>query len=110
MPQFPIKPVLKQIIFQSLNLQKIKSGTGFWKFRNALLQDTNWIRRTEKVIKDTILEYAKVVPDNIENLKFHEYQYIESYLNPHTFFDIILMKIRSNTISYTAFLKKFEKL
>ena len=94
----------------TLNLQKIKSGTGFWKFSNALLQDTNWIRRTEKVIKDTILEYAKVLPDNIENLKFHEYQYIESYLNPHTFFDIILMKIRSNTIAYTAFLKKFEKL
>ena len=92
----------------TLDLKWIKTGTGFWKFSNALIQDPEWIDRTEKVIKDTIIEYAKVVPNNIDELKFNKYQYIESHLSPHTFFDIILMNIRSNTISYTTFSKNLK--
>ena len=42
----------------SLNLNKIQTGKGYWKFNNSLLKDNDYITNIKNIIKETIMMYS----------------------------------------------------
>ena len=74
-----------------------KRGKGYWKFNSQLLRDTDYIKRVKTCITETISEYylSGDVEDHL-NVRFK--------CNDQTFFEILKMKIRSITITYTQIL------
>ena len=70
-----------------------KRGKGYWKFNSQLLRDTDYIKRVKTCITETISEY-----------------YLSGHLNVMTkfFFEILKMKIRSISITYSI-KKNLEK-
>ena len=71
-----------------------KRGKGYWKFNSQLLRDTDYIKRVKTCITETISEYylSGDMEDNL-NVRFS--------CNDQTFFEILKMKIRSISITYS---------
>ena len=98
------------IIDITLDLTKIERGSGYWKFNNSLLMDKNYSVLVRNVLSDLVDEYA-VSPYLLSNVKNIHSKDIQFTINDQTFFEMLLMKIRSKTISYSTWKKKeFNKL
>ena len=80
-----------------------KRGKGYWKFNAQLLQDTEYINIVKNCIKETVQEYF--VSGDCEDL-----MNVELSCNDQMFFEILKMKIRSVTISYSIKKSKERKL
>ena len=77
--------------------QLAKRGKGYWKFSSQLLRDTDDIKRVKTCITESISEYylSGDVEDHL-NVRFS--------CNDQTFFEILKMKIKF--ISFTYSIKK----
>lgn len=76
-------------VLLELKFNKFIRGRGLWKFNNSLLTDKTFIEK----VKQTILK----VQD----------QYLQDDdINHSIFLEVLLMEIRSITISYSSFKKK----
>ena len=73
-----------------LKFNKFTRGRGLWKFNNSLLTDKTYIDK----VKETI---SKV---------HDQYQHTDDNFNHSIFIEVLLMEIRSTTISYSSFKKK----
>ena len=71
----------------------MKRGPGYWKFNANLLYDDNYTKLVRTVIKQTIDEYY-IAGDNNENIVYS--------INDQLLFEIIKMRIRSESIKYSA--------
>ena len=84
-----------------------KQGRGFWRFNNSFLSDPEFLETTNSLIRDTIKEYSVDdfndvdVDDSILNS-------CESQICPFILLNLILAKVRGNTISYSS--KKRKQL
>ena len=79
-----------------------KRGKGYWKFNSQLLHDMEYIDLVKKCIRETVSEYY--VGGDIEN--FLE---VNLHCNDQQFFEILKMKIRSISISYSINRSRKEK-
>ena len=77
----------------------------FWKFNTSLLSDKLYLDQINEIIKETIFEYA-ALPYNRDNLDTISLEDINFTINDQLFLDVLLMKIRSKTISYASFKKR----
>lgn len=80
-----------------------KRGRGYWKFNYQLLRDVNYIQIVKSCITESIAEYyLSGDMDNYLNVKLK--------CSDQLFFEILKMKIRSSTISYSITKSKKEKI
>ena len=84
-----IKPGYRAVVIE-LKFNKFTRGRGLWKFNNSLLTDKTYIDK----VKETI---SKV---------HDQYQHTDDNFNHSIFIEVLLMEIRSTTISYSSFKKK----
>ena len=76
---------------------KFTRGRGLWKFNNSLLTDKTYIDK----VKETILRVQNQYKHSDNNLN-----YIDDDLDHSIFLEVLLMEIRSITISHSSFKKK----
>ena len=67
-----------------LRLSNFKKGKGFWKFDNALLQDTSFVENVKKTIASVTLKYAVYNFEKIQNIPVYDIQFI---VNDQQFFE-----------------------
>ncbi len=87
------------------DFSKIERGNGYWKFNNSLLCDKDYVDLINDTIWKVIEQYA-VIPYNFSNLRNLHPNDIQFNINDQLFFEMLLMEIRSKTISYSAWKKK----
>ena len=93
------------LITLTIEFDKDETRKQFWKFNASLLLDINYVQEINKLIENTLSEYAAFPYDrnNLANIPLHE---ISLMISDQTFLDFLLMKIKSKTISYSCFKKK----
>ena len=103
-----------------IDFERFRRGRGFWKFNSSLLKEPKYIERVKALIKRVVTQYSIVNEDpdffvnaSAEELKrFYDENTPESLqqqelkINPQTFLDILLLEIRSESISFSSKLKK----
>ena len=77
-------------------------GKGYWKFNSQLLRDSNYIDIVKTCIRDTLSEYYS--GGNID-----DFLHVELLCNDQVFFEILKMKIRSVSITYSIRKSRDEK-
>ena len=93
------------IITLSLMFGEEEKRQNFWKFNSSLLTDINYLTEINELINEVVSEYA-VLPYNKENLHSIPISDLSLNISDQLFLDVILMKIRSKTISYSSHKKK----
>ena len=91
-----------------IRLLTFNRGRGFWKFNNSLLRDEEYIRKVKQCISETRREYAVMIydPRNLDRLSAETICFT---IDDQMFLDILLMKVRMATISYTVHKKKRDR-
>ena len=80
-------------------------GRTFWKFNSSLLKDKEYVRRMKETIKKTKQTYAK----NADSVDIIHDDNLEFQIDDQLLFEVMLMDIRSATISYATFKKRNEQ-
>ena len=84
----------------------IKRGPGLWRFNNSFLQETEFIKIANEVIKLQTRIHAKneMTDSQRDELQIEDYQYIElaDDIDARTFFDCMLASMRGASIKYGA--------
>ena len=88
------------IVF-SFSASSANRGKGYWKFNSQLLRDSNYIDIIKTCIRDTLSEYYS--GGNID-----DFLHVE-LCNDQVFFEILKMKIRSVSITYSIRKSRDEK-
>ena len=89
------------IVFR-LSASPANRGKGYWKFNSQLLRDSNYIDIVKTCIRNTLSEYYSV--GNID-----DFLHVELLCNDQVFFEILKMKIRSVSITYSIRKSRDEK-
>jgi len=92
----------------SMNLTEKQKGSGYWKMNNSLLRDKQYVDLVKETIKETVGQYA-ASPYARETLMTMDKTEIQFNVTDQTFLDMILMNVRSKTISYSTWRKKDRK-
>ena len=103
-----IKPGYKtdhSLITLSFQFSEEYKRNQFWKFNTSLLADQEYLENSNNVIKDTVADYA-VFPYNRESLITIPIADISLTISDQLFLDVLLMKIRSKTISFASYKKR----
>ena len=81
-------------------------GKGVWKFNNNLLKNKDYLKTINSVIDVEILKYA--IP--VYQLEFLQgnYQNISFTIDDDYFLEMLLLRMRRETIKFATFLKKKE--
>ena len=107
-----IKPGYKtdhSLVTLTLQFSKENKRNKFWKFNTSLLTDKVYLQEIDILIKDVIVEYA-AFPYNKDILHTIPSTDVSLTISDQLFLDVLLMKIRSKTISFASFKKrKFEE-
>ena len=90
------------LVFISLEFGKFKKGTSYWKFNNSLLKDHIYVSEIKKIIQETKLQYATVIPDGYNNVDEIPKQDLTFSINDQLFFETLLLAIRGKTIAYAS--------
>ena len=77
----------------------------FWKLNSSLLKDYNYVTEINGLIEKIIEQYA-ILPYNRENLSTLSTKDIQYVISDQLFLEVLLMEIRSKTISYATMKKK----
>ena len=87
--------------------QDFSNKKNFWKFNNSLLYNFDFINEAKNSILSTKKQYAVLVynTDNIQNI---ENDIFETNINPQLFLEMLLLNLRSVSISFSTALKKKE--
>ena len=91
----------------SLVFNEIVRSKTFWKFNNSLLNNSDFINEIKQVISKVKKQYA-ALPYNLDNIESIENETFQTVINPQLFLDILLLEIRSTTVSFSSALKKKE--
>ena len=87
------------------DFNQMDRGPGYWKFNNALLSDTVYVDQIKNGIKKVVETYA-AFPYLHSNLVHIHPNDIHFIVNDQLFFEVLLLEIRSKTISYASWKKK----
>ena len=93
-------------VLLKLNLIGQPRGKGFWKLNCSLLKDMKYLEMVKKVIQETISSYACPVYSESYVDSPECRQHIQFTINDALFLETLLMKIRTETISYSIRRKK----
>ena len=96
------------IISLSLLFNETPKPKNYWKFNNSLLKNEQYIKEIKEVILNVKKQYA-ASPYNLENIQNINDSSFQTTINPQLFFEMLLIEIRSKTISFSTALKKKEK-
>ena len=105
-PGYKTDHSLITVIFQFA--EEVKRNQ-FWKFNTSLLTDKHYLDEINKLIEDVKIEYAAFpyIRDTIKDIPISD---LTLTINDQLFLDVLLMKIRSKTISFASYKKrKFEE-
>ena len=89
-----------------LNMNTQKRGRGFWQLNCSLLKDTVYIEIVKSVIKETIYSYACPVYSEQYLASSECRKEVRMTIDDALFMETLLMKIRSETITYSIRKKK----
>ena len=92
------------IIELNITTCKFTRGRGLWKLNTTLLKDTDYLALINQTIDTEIANYVLPVY-NINKLKDFEKD-IELTIKDDLFLEVLLMKIRGETIKYSAKIKQ----
>ena len=97
------------LITLSLQLSKQTKRSTFWKFNCSLLKHKKYIEEIKQVINENKIKYAvsPYDPNNIETISNEMYQ---SSINPHLFFEMLLLDIRNKSIAFSTAMKRKENI
>ena len=85
----------------------MSKGKPFWKFNNSLLKDKCHIDEVKKVILDVKKQYVCTTdPDNVCKVPNEE---LKLTISDQLFYEMLLLEIKGETISYASFKKKMER-
>ena len=95
------------MITLTLTLGKESKNKLLWKFNNSLLKDKLFAEEINDVIKAVVEEYASLpyIREQLSKIPKCDIQFV---ISDQLFLDVLLMKIRSNTISYAAMKKRLN--
>ena len=96
------------IITLSFQFGQEEKRQSFWKFNSSLLSDIKYLSEINTLINEITSEYA-ALPYNKENINDIPISDIHLTISDQLFLDVLLMKIRSKTISYSAYKNKENK-
>ena len=96
------------MITLTLTLEKEYKSKLLWKFYNSLLKDKLFAEEINDVIKAVVEEYAALpyIREQLSKILKCDTQFV---ISDQLFLDVLLMKIRSKTISYAAMKKRLDK-
>ena len=91
----------------NISFSDFQKGKGFWKFNNSLLKDTTYVQEVKSIISKLKQEHAappyhRAEIDNIDN------EDLTLCTDDQNFFEVLLLKIRGFTISYSARRKRIK--
>ena len=103
-----------------IDFSKFKRGKGFWKFNTSLLKDPDYLNKIKDTIKRVVAQYAiidgdenfftnataQILQDFYTSSTPDSLQFRNLKINPQSFLDILLLEIRRETISFSAFKKR----
>ena len=96
---YSIKPGYRSdhsIVIIELKFNSFNRGRGLWKFNNSLLSDKEYVKKVKDTIHNVCREYIRSDIDNIAT----------DDIDDNMLLDVLLMKIRGITISYSSYKKK----
>ena len=91
----------------NIDISKQVKGRGLFKFNASLLNDQNYAQLVKNVIKDVALEYA--VPVYNEHYVRDHFTSIEPMISSRFFFEVLMLTIRRETISFGIRQKKEDQ-
>ena len=94
-----------RLIHLQISLTEIKKGRVFWRLKNSLLKDLDYIKECNKVIKRTMKQYSEELR-NIEDPSIEQYCDAKSDISNTLLHDVILMEVRSMTLRFEACKKR----
>ena len=96
------------MITLTLTLGKESKNKLLWKFNNSLLKDKLFAEEINDVIKAVVEEYAALpyIREQLSKIPKCDIQFV---ISNQLFLDVLLMKIRSKTISYAAMKKRLDE-
>ena len=95
------------IISLSLVFHEMPKPKSYWKFNNSLLKVDSYTKEIKDTITKVKQQYA-ATPYNLNNIETVDNNLLQLTINPQLFFDILLLEIRSKTISLSVAFKKNE--
>ena len=93
------------MITLTFTLGKESRSRLLWKFNNSLLKNTLFVKEINEVIKNVTEEYA-AFPYTREQIPDIPKCNIQFVFSDQLFLDVLLMEIRSKTISYATMKKR----
>ena len=90
-----------------LAFSKEERHKGFWKFNSSLLKDINYATMVNETIENIVKQYA-AYPYDRDNLGKIPKEQIQLTISDQLFLDVLIMEIRSKTISYSINKKREE--
>ena len=96
------------IITISLKKEGFKHGKSYWKFNNSLLKNEGYIKEIKEVIAQVKKDYCIPIY-NLENINNINNEDLVLTIRYQLFLDLLLMKIRLKTISFSSNLHRLEK-
>ena len=96
------------MITLTLTLGKESKNKLLWKFNNSLLKDKLFAEEINDVIKAVAEEYAALpyIREQLSKIPKCDIQFV---ISDQLFLNVLLMKIRSKTISYAAMKKHLDE-
>ena len=88
-------------------LSKFDRGRGLWKLNCSLLKDDKYISLVNKLIQEEKLKYAIPVY-NLNYLNIMSSEDIVFTINDGNFLEMLLLRIRGETVKYSSYCKKQE--
>ena len=95
------------IVTLRMDIAKQPRGKGLFKFNASLLNDANYVNLVKKTIKETVQEYA--VPVYSYDYIAENPAYVELKISSSLFFEVLIMVIRRETISFGIKKKREER-
>ena len=92
------------IITMDIILSNFNHGKGTWKFNNSLLHNQDYLNLVNKIIQEEVLKYAVPVY-SIQHIKENP-DSISLILDDELFLEVLLLRIRGETIKFASHLKK----
>ena len=80
------------MITLNLSLHSNPRGNGFWKLNTSLLTDTTFVEKIKETIQETATEYKN-----------------DELVNPGLLWEMIKLKVRQQSIAYSASIKRAKK-
>ena len=95
------------LVHLTLRKEAFKRDKQFWKFNNSLLKDKMFVDEIKSVILTLKREYASLVYD-LDNIHSIPNEDLQLRISDQLFFEMLLLKIREKSISYSCHKKKVD--